>query len=284
MALYNPKKLSSLSGVSSPSADPMRKQGFLIRRQKTKQNLAASDAASRGFYSELMGEIDSFSIMGDAVKENSNQWQELQNKISEIKDKPSETEVNLNTELSDVNVTFPDDLYGKKGTGSKDVVSYSHYNDPIPEEGFTRNAGGAPKEAQEKAIKTIIYTGKKLQATEEEIAMALAIARHESGFNIFAAATSSSAYGLGQFIDKTGKAYGLTQENRDDLEMQAQALIEFTQYNFDLTRKRGKGIEFVYKYHHDGPEKNSGGLAIGRKNVMPYYPRFLKMIRGQEVT
>ena len=171
-------------------------------------------------------------------------------------------------------------LYGKKGTGNNKVVSHSYYNDPLEIEGFTRSAGGAPKVEQEKAIRTIIETGRSLDASDEEIAYALATARTESGFNIYAAARSSSAYGLGQFLDGTGKAYGLNQENRDDIQMQAQALIEFTQYNFDLAKKRGKGLEYVYKYHHDGPSENSGGLALSRKNVMPYLDDFRKIVEN----
>ena len=171
-------------------------------------------------------------------------------------------------------------LYGKKGTGNNKVVSHSYYNDPLDVEGFTRSAGGAPKEEQEKAIRTIIETGRSLDASDEEIAYALATARTESGFNIYAAARSSSAYGLGQFLDGTGNAYGLNQENRDDIQMQAQALIEFTQYNFDLAKKRGKGLEYVYKYHHDGPSENSGGLALSKKNVMPYLDDFRKIVEN----
>ena len=171
-------------------------------------------------------------------------------------------------------------LYGKKGTGNNKVVSHSYYNDPLDVEGFTRSAGGAPKEEQEKAIRTIIETGRSLDASDEEIAYALATARTESGFNIYAAARSSSAYGLGQFLNETGKSYGLNQDNRDDIQMQAQALIEFTQYNFDLAKKRGKGLEYVYKYHHDGPSQDSGGLALSKKNVMPYLDDFRKIVEN----
>jgi hypothetical protein len=171
-------------------------------------------------------------------------------------------------------------LYGKKGTGNNKVVSHSYYNDPLDVEGFTRSAGGAPKVEQEKAIRTIIETGRSLDASDEEIAYALATARTESGFNIYAAARSSSAYGLGQFIDRTGQSYGLSKENRDDIQMQAQALIEHTQYNFDLAKKRGKGLEYVYKYHHDGPSKDLGGLSLSKKNVMPYLDDFRKIVEN----
>ena len=170
-------------------------------------------------------------------------------------------------------------LLGKKGFQTGEVASQSYYNDPIDKEGFTRNAGGAPDSDQLNAIEEIITVGRRLDATEEEIALALSFARHESGFNIYAAAKSSSAYGLGQFLDSTGSSYGLTEDNKDDLSMQAQALIEFTQYNVELSEKRGKGLEYVYKYHHDGPNKNSGGLAKSKKHIMPFYPKYLELVR-----
>ena len=170
-------------------------------------------------------------------------------------------------------------LLGKKGSQTGEVASQSYYNDPINKEGFTRNAGGAPDADQLNAIEEIITVGRRLDATEEEIALALSFARHESGFNIYAAAKSSSAYGLGQFLDSTGSSYGLTEDNKDDLSMQAQALIEFTQYNVELSEKRGKGLEYVYKYHHDGPNKNSGGLAKSKKHIMPFYPKYLELVR-----
>lgn len=284
MALYNPRKLSSPIGTASPSADPMRKQGFLMRRQKTKQNLASLDASSQAFHAQLRGEMLSGSLIKDTVNSNVNQWQELQNNIAGIRDKPTATKINLEKELAEYDLTLTEELYGKKGSDPNELVPQSYYNDPLNVEGFTRNAGGAPKVDQEKAMKMIIHVGNTLQATQEEVAMALAIARHESGFNIYAAARSSSAYGLGQFIDSTGKEYGLRQDNRDSLEDQASALIEFTQYNFKLAEDRGKSLEYVYKYHHDGPTNNSGGLAIGKENVMPYYTKYLAMIRGQQAT
>jgi hypothetical protein len=171
-------------------------------------------------------------------------------------------------------------LYGKKGTETGDVVSHSYYNDPISEEGFTRNAGGAPKESQEEAIKTIIRVGRSLEATDDEIAYALATARYESGFNKFAAAKSSSAYGLGQFINKTGEAYGLSQENRDDIEMQAQALVEHVLDNFAMAEKKGLGTEYVYALHHDGPALDRDGLQKSRKNVMPFLAEYKKVVEN----
>jgi len=204
---------------------------------------------------------------------------EVKTRLSNGSDTPSVSSDSVSGDTPEL-PPLTERLYGKKGTGNNKVVSHSYYNDPLDIEGFTRSAGGAPKEDQEKAIRTIIETGRSLDASDEEIAYALATARTESGFNIYAAARSSSAYGLGQFIDKTGQSYGLNKENRDDIQMQAQALIEHTQYNFDLAKKRGKGLEYVYKYHHDGPSQDLGGLSLSKKNVMPYLDDFRKIVEN----
>ena len=150
----------------------------------------------------------------------------------------------------------------KKGTETGPIATNSLYNTPIPEEGFTRNAGGAPKEAQEAAIKEIIRDGRTLEATPEQIAYALAIARYESGFNMYAAAKSTSTYGLGQFNNKTGKEYGLTADNRNDLGMQAQAVKEHTINNFDTAKKKGYDNSYIYALHHDGPSLSKWFISL----------------------
>ena len=173
-----------------------------------------------------------------------------------------------------------EELYGKKGTDNNTVVDWSHYNDDVPEEGYTRNAGGAPKAVQESIIKKIIDVGRTLQATDEEIAYSLATARFESGFNPYAAARSSSAYGLGQFIKKTGEAYNLNEENRDDVDMQVQALVEHTIDNFRIASNKNYSKAHVYALHHDGPKLNKDGLSKSREHIMPYIPKYLKIVEG----
>ena len=174
-------------------------------------------------------------------------------------------------------LVIPESLYGKKGTEKGKVAANSYYNKPVPK-GFTRNAGGAPKESQEAAIKEIIRVGRTLEATPEQIAYALATARYESGFNIYASAKSTSPGGLGQFINETGGAYGLNSENREDLGMQAQALIEHTMDNFDMAAKKGYDKSYVYALHHDGPKLNKGGLAISKKHIMPLVSQYQKLL------
>lgn len=178
-------------------------------------------------------------------------------------------------------------LYASKGKAYKDseIKAYSYYNDTIKgtgPRGSSRVHGDASKEVQKTAIETIIAEGKKAGMNNDDIALTLAIARLESGFNPDAAAGTTSAHGLGQFVDKTGTAYGLTDENRWDINAQARALVEHTQDNIERAEKNGRGREYVYAYHHDGPSLKYGGLAIGKANVTPRVASFLKLVEGEE--
>ena len=177
-------------------------------------------------------------------------------------------------------------LYASKGKAYKDsqIKSYSYYNDTIQgtgPRGVSRIHGDASKEVQKTAIETIIAEGKKAGMNNDDIALTLAIARHESGFNPDAAAGTTSAHGLGQFVDKTGTAHGLTDENRWDINAQARALVEHTQENIERAKKNGRGRDYVYAYH-DGPSLKYGGLAYGKANVTPRVASFLKLVEGEE--
>jgi putative chitinase len=125
----------------------------------------------------------------------------------------------------------------------------------------------------------IVETGSSLDMDDYEIAYALATARFESGFNPDAAAKTTSAKGVGQFVNKTGEAYGLTDDNQWDASAQVQALLEHTRDNFEMARKKGYSNEYVYALHHDGPSLDRGGLSLSKKNVMPFVPKYLAMIR-----
>ena len=178
-------------------------------------------------------------------------------------------------------------LYASKGKAYKDseIKAYSYYNDTIKgtgPRGSSRVHGDAPKDVQKTAIETIIAEGKKAGMNNDDIALTLAIARVESGFNPDAAAGTTSAHGLGQFVDQTGEGYGLTDENRWDVNEQARALVAHTQDNIERAEKNGRGREYVYAYHHDGPSLKYGGLAIGKANVTPRVASFLKLVEGEE--
>lgn len=169
------------------------------------------------------------------------------------------------------------------GYKQSQVVSYSYYNTPVSGSGLrgnSRRGGDASAEVQNQAINAIITEGRNQGMSDDQIALTLAIARHESGFNPDAAAGTTSAHGLGQFVNKTGEAYGLNDENRWDLNAQAKALVAHTLDNIALANKRGQGVEYVYKYHHDGPSKDYGGLGIAKKSVVPMIDKMLGVVQG----
>jgi hypothetical protein len=112
-------------------------------------------------------------------------------------------------------IKLSEDLYGKKGLQGGDIASNSYFNEPIVEgdlRGNSRAAGDVTPETQQEIVNKIVDVGSKLGMTDYEIAYTLATVRYESGFNPDASAKSTSARGLGQFVNETGKAYGLNVE------------------------------------------------------------------------
>jgi putative chitinase len=157
---------------------------------------------------------------------------------------------------------------------SNDAISpHSHYKEPAPQ-GHSRDWGGAPIDAQKSAIDTLLSAAKDKGLNTHDTAYVLAIANHESGFNPHAAARSTSASGIGQFVDDTGKAYGLTESNRWDPQSQAKALVDHFVDNQKLAKTKGLGEDYIYKFHHDGPVKNYGGLDLSQEKVMPLIPGY----------
>ena len=167
-------------------------------------------------------------------------------------------------------------LYAPRGSEYPEasIKSHSHYRDPIdpsqPGSGNSRVWGDASPEAQREAIDALMAAGNRAGLSDRDMAHVLAIARHESGFNPSAAAGTTSAHGLGQFIDGTGASYGLDDSNRWDVNAQAGALVAHFQDNQRLAAQRGQTDEaYVYKYHHDGPTRDYGGLDVARRHVVP---------------
>jgi len=203
-------------------------------------------------------------------------WMDLlsteQDKIKEAKDK-------LDEDYDPFKLT--EELYGKKGVQEGEPAEQSYFNTEIIEGGLrgnSRKAGDASLEVQQTVVNKIIEVGSKMGMSDYEIAYTLAIARYESGFNPDAAAKTSSASGVGQFIDDTGSKYGITNENRWDVDMQVQALVDHTIDNFELAKKKGYGNEYVYALHHDGISLAKDGLSKGKEHVMPFVPKYLKAI------
>ncbi|MEN5426353.1 peptidoglycan-binding protein [Stenotrophomonas pennii] len=160
------------------------------------------------------------------------------------------------------------------GYRSDQIKPYSHYREPIDQtdgrlHGESRRWGDASPEVQSRVIDTLIESSREAGLSPRETAHVLAIARVESGFNPDAAAGTTSASGLGQFIDGTGSAYQLNNSNRFDVEAQSDALVQHFIDNRQLAQRRGQGEEYIYKYHHDGPTRDYGGLGLAESKVMP---------------
>jgi len=159
--------------------------------------------------------------------------------------------------------------------------------------GNSRRHGDASPEVQRKAIDTIIEAAKNHGLTNRETAHVLAIAFVESGFNPDAAAGTTTAAGLGQFVRKTGWGYGLDDTNRFELKSNADALVCHFLENKNMAIKRGntgKDLEVkIYVYHHDGAnvydknDPNSLGLKISKEQVIPYTDKIERMLHGEQV-
>ncbi len=188
-----------------------------------------------------------------------------------------------------------DGLYASKGYGYRksQVVHQSHYYDPIVHShdqsgGLSRRVGDALPATQQQAIDAIISAGHSAGMTDNQIALTLAIAREESGFNPDAAAGTTSASGLGQFVDATGKKYGLDGGNRWNLDAQARALVQLTLENINLAKSKGyTGADvdrYTYAYHHDGPGLKHGGLDIAARHVVPTIGTYLPYVQSTTST
>jgi len=178
-------------------------------------------------------------------------------------------------------------LYAKKGARYREVVDWSHYNAPIVENGQMRGNsriwGDATNATQRASIEAIRAEAKLAGMTAEQEAMVLAIAYIESGFNPDAAAGTTSAQGLGQFIRKTGESYGLSNANRWDVNEQARALVEHTLDNYAAVKRVGLSDEYVYARHHDGSFTNNyGGVDLARSRVLPLLPKINKALTAAQ--
>ena len=166
----------------------------------------------------------------------------------------------------------------------------SHYLEPVDHQdgrlaGNSRVWGDATPEVQSRAIDALVGASREARLNARDTAHVLAIARIESGFNPDAAAGTTTASGLGQFIDDTGSAYDLTDANRFDVDAQASALVAHFIDNRALAQRRGQDEGYIYKYHHDGPSRDYGGLALARDKVLPLlddYTRFVEQRFGIE--
>ena len=176
-------------------------------------------------------------------------------------------------------------MYAAPGPAYKtsQIAKHSHYNEPIERgegrlAGDSRRHGDASHQVQRAVIDTIRAKAKGAGLGRDDYAMLLAIAKTESGFNPDAAAGTTSAAGIGQFIDATGKEYGLrSNADRFDIEKGSAALVDSYANTKRLMQKDYSGSDLykmIYAYHHDGPSLSYGGEEIAETKVMPDFRKF----------
>ncbi len=185
-------------------------------------------------------------------------------------------------------------MTANKGSGYKKVTAKSHYTEPIVKTpgrpaGNSRIWGDAKPDVQKKVIDTIISTAKTYQLNTRQIADVLAMAYVESGFNPDAASNQTAA-GIGQFLDGTGRDFGLNDTNRFDIGSNVDALVRYFLRNKKIANKRGHSgteeEEKIYQYHHDGPgrldgdAKDHGGLNLSKTRVIPIADNIEKVLNG----
>ena len=167
---------------------------------------------------------------------------------------------------------------------SDQIKPWSHYREPVDHSpdrlaGNSRVWGDASPEVQSRVIDALIESSRNAGLTPRETGHVIAIARVESGFNPDAAAGTTSASGLGQFIDQTGRHYNLNNQNRFSPKAQADALVAHFIDNRNLAMSRGQGEEYIYKYHHDGPTRDYGGLGLSNREVAPHLNEYETFVR-----
>lgn len=107
----------------------------------------------------------------------------------------------------------------------------THANEPIDAQkelhGSSRAAGDAPPEVQQKIIDIIIEEARKRKFNNRDIAYYIAIAKRESGFNPDAANPNSTASGVAQVVDDTGKTFHIDDRNRFNARASIQAGLDY---------------------------------------------------------
>ena len=154
----------------------------------------------------------------------------------------------------------------------------SYFGEPVPRtgrlNGNTRRWGDIALAGQAEIIDKLLTESKAQGLNEKETAFFLATARLESGFNPDAASQLSSASGLGQFIDATARAYGLT-EKRFSLTANIKAMIRYLGEGIEFAKRvtsaKNPDLCYAYAYYHDGPTLKYGGYQICREKLIPTY-------------
>ncbi len=142
---------------------------------------------------------------------------------------------------------------------------------------------------QTAAINALIHAAAAHNLGVDDTALLLAIVRRESGFNPDAAVGVSSASGLGQFPDGTGKEFGLTSANRWDLSAQANAAVEFFVKCENTTKAAGLDNSHIYAFWQAGlnsagkvgkAEAFSDAINASINHVMPHVSAYKTYLEG----
>ncbi|SHO56992.1 transglycosylase SLT domain-containing protein [Vibrio quintilis] len=160
-----------------------------------------------------------------------------------------------------------------KAYSKKLIKPYSYLNYPLDKSegrirGNSRVAGDISEKNQRKVINYLYETSKRLKFTKDQAAAFIATAAIESGFNPDAAAGTSSAAGIGQFIKKTAGVYGMKcPEDCFDYQKNIDALGQIFKNEYMVYSSRDgyqdqEGAIMLYAYHHDGPHPKDDGLGI----------------------
>lgn len=180
-----------------------------------------------------------------------------------------------------------------KGYRPKVPAPYSHYNLPINRSdglphGRSRLWGDAGIATQNRVIDEILAQAGARGWNSTDTAFALAVARTESGFNPDAAASSTSACGIGQLIDKTGKSFGLSAENCFSIPLNISAMLSLIEENRALAKRSeyggylsGDGLALQYALYHDGPSLKYGGMQIATSRVVPWAKKIYQWLNDQ---
>lgn len=267
------KQLSETKAGAGETSRARTKKMIGLGQSAAAQTEAGMESSAQGVR-KIFNQVD----IGDS-REETNPDLEIASWMQSIEETVQKPDQDSSRGFEDLTLT--EELFGKKGVQEGKVAAQSYFNEPIITgdlRGNSRKAGDVTPAVQQEIVNKIVEYGSRLDMSDYQIAYALATARYESGFNPDAAAKSSSARGLGQFINSTGENYGITSANQWDVDTQIQALLEHTVDNFTMAEKKGYGNEYVYALHHDGPALDRGGLALAREHIMPFVPRYQKLI------
>ncbi|QQR69456.1 MAG: transglycosylase SLT domain-containing protein [Alphaproteobacteria bacterium] len=177
------------------------------------------------------------------------------------------------------------------------VIKESHYNDPIDRTagrlaGRSRKVGDADPDVQMKVIDMVIQTGQEKGMSNSGVAFILSIIREESGFNPDAAAGTTTAAGLGQFINTTWKentsvSTPVGQAGQFDAYISIQTMVSFFNKIKDKCERQGLGPEYYYAFYHDGLGSSfvkgvdTPGTLLSRQDIIPFYNKVMNIFGNQ---